>query len=120
LKQDTRQLGENITRLGGSFLKEVVEKRNLNIDKVDWFLPHLSSLFFKSKIQEELTLLGYHIPEEKWFVNLPWVGNVGSASNFLMLEELYRSGMLKKNQKILMMTPESARFSYGFCLLTVC
>jgi 3-oxoacyl-[acyl-carrier-protein] synthase-3 len=120
LKQDTRQLGESITCLGGNFLKEIVEKRNINMDEIDWFLPHLSSIFFKDKIVEELKRLDYHIPEEKWFINLPWVGNVASASNFLMLEELYHSGKLKKGQKILMMTPESARFSYGYCLLTVC
>ncbi|MDR2628064.1 MAG: beta-ketoacyl-ACP synthase III [Dysgonamonadaceae bacterium] len=120
LKQDTRQLGENITVLGGNFLKEIIEKRNINPDEIDWFLPHLSSMFFKDKIVEELKRQDYPIPEEKWFINLPWVGNVASASNFLMLEELYHSGKLKQGQKILMMTPESARFSYGYCLLTVC
>jgi 3-oxoacyl-[acyl-carrier-protein] synthase-3 len=120
LKQDTRQLSENITKLGGLYLKEVLEKRKFKIEEIDWFLPHLSSMFFKDKIKEELEGLDLSIPEEKWFVNLPKVGNVASASNFLMLEELYHSGQLKKGQKVLLMTPESARFSYGYCLLTVC
>ncbi|KAA6333798.1 3-oxoacyl-[acyl-carrier-protein] synthase 3 [termite gut metagenome] len=120
LKQDARQLGENITQLGGQFFKEVAEKRKLKTEDIDWFLPHLSSMFFKDKVREELDAMGYPIPEEKWFVNLPTVGNVGSAANFLMLEELYRVGKLQKQQKILLMTPESARFSYGYCLLTVC
>jgi 3-oxoacyl-[acyl-carrier-protein] synthase-3 len=120
IKQDTRQLGENITQLGGLFYKETIEKRQVRIDEIDWFLPHLSSMFFKDKVMEGMKTAGYPIPEEKWFVNLPAVGNVGSASNFLMLEELSRSGKLKKGQKILMMTPESARFSYGYTLLTVC
>jgi len=48
------------------------------------------------------------------------VGNVASASGFLMLEELFNTGKLKKGQKILMMIPESARFSYAYVLLTVC
>jgi 3-oxoacyl-[acyl-carrier-protein] synthase-3 len=120
LRQDTRQLGENIAQLGGLFLKEIMEKRNLNLTEIDWFLPHLSSMFFKDKIKAELEQAGYLIPEEKWFLNLTTVGNVASVSNFLMLEELHRSKKLEKGQKILMMTPESARFSYGFCLLTVC
>jgi 3-oxoacyl-[acyl-carrier-protein] synthase-3 len=120
LKQDTRQLGDSITQLGGRFYKQVLEKRKLDVADIDWFLPHLSSMFFKSKIMEEIDALGLPIPEEKWFVNLPTVGNVASASCFLMLEELYRSGKLAKGQKILLMVPESARFSYGFCLLTVC
>ncbi|MDR2848536.1 MAG: beta-ketoacyl-ACP synthase III [Bacteroidales bacterium] len=120
LKQDTRQLGDNITQLGGQFFKETLEKRQLRTDEIDWFLPHLSSMFFKDKVMNEMTDLGYPIAEEKWFVNLPTVGNVGSASNFLGLEELSRSGKLKQGQKILLMTPESARFSYGYTLLTVC
>jgi 3-oxoacyl-[acyl-carrier-protein] synthase-3 len=120
LKQDTRLLGDNIVRLGGQFLMEVVEKRNLKPEEIDWFLPHLSSMFFKDKILKELSAIGFPIPEEKWFVNLPKVGNVGSASNFVMLEELSRSEKLKKGHKILFMVPESARFSYGYCLLTAC
>jgi 3-oxoacyl-[acyl-carrier-protein] synthase-3 len=118
LKQDTRLLEEHITRLGGHFLKEIMQKRKLIIPNVNWFLPHLSSMFFKSKIEEELKRLGINIPEDKWFINLPSTGNVGSASFLLMLEGLHSSGKLKKGDKILCMVPESARFSYGFCLLT--
>jgi 3-oxoacyl-[acyl-carrier-protein] synthase-3 len=120
VKQDTRLLGDNITQLGSRFYVEVIKKRNLDVNEIDWFLPHLSSMFFKDKIKEEFDKCGYRIPDEKWFLNLPTVGNVGSVSNFLMLEELLSSGQLKKGQKILLMVPESARFSYGFSLLTVC
>jgi 3-oxoacyl-[acyl-carrier-protein] synthase-3 len=120
LKQDARYLGESITELGLDFLKEVAERRNLNVNGIDWFLPHLSSMYFRDKIMQALAKGGFSIPEEKWFVNLPSVGNVASASFFLMLEELYSSGRLMKGQRILCMIPESARFSYGFCHLTVC
>jgi 3-oxoacyl-[acyl-carrier-protein] synthase-3 len=120
LKQDTRMLGENITELGGQFYVEVIEKHHLDVNEIDWFLPHLSSMFFKDKIKEVFEKYGHRIPDEKWFVNLPTVGNVASVSNFLMLEELLYSGKLKKGQKILLMVPESARFSYGYSLLTVC
>ncbi len=37
-----------------------------------------------------------------------------------MIEELLYSGKLKKGEKILVMIPESARFSYCYCMLTVC
>jgi 3-oxoacyl-[acyl-carrier-protein] synthase-3 len=36
-----------------------------------------------------------------------------------MLEELFHSGRLKKGQHILVMVPESARFSYAYMYLTV-
>ena len=60
------------------------------------------------------------IPWDKWFMNLSKVGNVGSASIFIMLEELSKSGKLKKGDKILLSVPESARFSYSYAYLTVC
>jgi len=77
-------------------------------------------MFFKEKILEGSAKKGFLIPEEKWFLNLPHVGNIASASAFAMVEELMYSGKLKKGQKILMMIPESARFSYCYCMLTVC
>ena len=120
LKQDTRLLSEFIVPLGVDFLLQLGEKYHFTPDDVDWFLPHLSSMFFKDKILEESGKRGFLIPESKWFMNLTRVGNIGSASAFAMIEELLYSGKLKKGQKILMMIPESARFSYCYCMLTVC
>lgn len=119
LKQDTKLLGENIVPLGGEFLKEVMEKHDLTSDKVDYFLPHMSSEFFKEQVYEYQKRAGLELPWEKWFYNLTKVGNVGSASPFLMLEELFHSGRLKKGDRILVMVPESARFSYAYLYLTV-
>lgn len=120
LKQDTRMLSAHIVRLGVDYLIQLGEKYGFRPEDVDWFLPHLSSMFFKDKIQEESKARGFYFPEEKWFVNLPMVGNIASASAFAMMEELMYSGRLKKGQKILLMIPESARFSYCYCMLTVC
>lgn len=120
LKQDTRMLAENIVPLGVTYLLQMGEKYHFTPDDIDWFLPHLSSMFFKDKILEESKNRGFLIPEEKWFLNLPRIGNIGSASAFAMVEELMYSGNLKKGQKILLMIPESARFSYCYCMLTVC
>ena len=120
LKQDTRLLAENVVKLGMDFLVELGKKHQFTPDDIDWFLPHLSSMFFKDKILEESKKRGFLIPEEKWFLNLPRIGNIGSASAFAMIEELLYSGNLKKGQKILLMIPESARFSYCYCMLTVC
>ena len=120
IKQNTKILGENIIKLGGKYLIETAAKRGLKTEDIDWFLPHLSSMYFRSKIFQELERVGFVIPEEKWFLNLPTVGNVAAASAFLMLDELFYSGKLKKGEKIFIMVPESARFSYAFVYLTVC
>ncbi len=119
LKQDTRVLSENIVPLGGRFLIELAKKRNFTPDDIDWFLPHLSSMFFKDRIMEEFKKINFFIPEEKWFLNLSRIGNIGSASALAMVAELFDSGKLKKGQKILLMVPESARFSYCYCMFTV-
>lgn len=119
IKQDTKLLGDFIVKKGGELLKKIVEVRNFDVENVTYFLPHLSSQYFASRIEKELALLGLNIPASKWFTNLSWVGNVGAASPFLMLDELFHSGKLKKGDKLLMMIPESARFNYAYALLTV-
>jgi 3-oxoacyl-[acyl-carrier-protein] synthase-3 len=119
LRQDVSLLGDNIVKAGGAFLADIVKKRALNLNTIDYFLPHLSSEFFRKKIDQELQQLGLSIPQEKWFTNLTKFGNVGAASIYLMLEELFNSGKLKKGEKILCMIPESARFSYVFSMMTV-
>lgn len=112
VKQDTRMLASHIVKLGADFLLRLSKKHHLKADDIDWLLPHLSSMFFKQPILDELEARSFAIPEERWFVNLPKVGNIASASAFAMLEELLYSGRLEKGQKILVMVPESARFSY--------
>ena len=119
LKQDTRILEKNIVPLGINFLKDIVRRRNFDPKEVNWFLPHLSSMYFEEKIKAEIRETALNVPDENWFVNLPEVGNVASASPFFALEELARSGKIKRGDKILMMVPESARFSYSYALMTV-
>lgn len=118
IKQDVKLLSPNIVPLGGKSLPELFERRGLHPDDITWYCPHMSSNFFKDKIYEEHIKLGHHIPYEKWFVNLSKVGNVGAASIYFMIDELFHSGQLKKGDKIFCLVPESARFSYMYALLT--
>lgn len=118
LKQDVKLLSPNIVPLGGKILPELFERRDLDPDTITWYLPHMSSNFFKDIIYQEHIKLGHHIPYEKWFVNLSKVGNVGAASVYFMVDELFNSGKLKKDDKLFLLVPESARFSYMYALLT--
>ncbi len=120
IKQDVRLLDKNIAPIGAKELARVLKKRKFDIADVDYLLPHISSEFFRKKVADALEQNGIGVPQEKWFTNLTKVGNVGAASIYLMLEELFHSGQLQKGQKILCLVPESARFSYAFALLTVC
>lgn len=119
IKQDTRLLGDNIVKLGGVFLERIMKKHKLTSDGVDWFLPHMSSLFFKEQMRQNMEELGIVVPDDHWFYNLTRIGNVGSVSALAMIDELYHSGSLKKGEHILVAVPESARFTYGYIYLTV-
>ncbi|MGZ3778286.1 MAG: beta-ketoacyl-ACP synthase III [Mucilaginibacter sp.] len=119
IKQDITLLSDNIVHLGGKKIKEIMDRRGLTAADVDHFLPHISSDFFKSRIYDLVEFYGGGIPYEKWFINLYTVGNVGAASVYLMIDELFHSGRLKKGERLLLLVPESARFSYMYALLTV-
>jgi len=120
VKQDVKLLDKYVVNRCITALANSLQKRNIDSHKdVDHFLPHLSSMFFKQKLYDELKVQGIEIRDEKWFTNLTKVGNVGSASIYIILEELFHSGKLKKGEKILLMVPESGRFSYAYAYLTV-
>ena len=120
MKQDVKLLSGNILVKGVDSLKKAMSKHDITPDDIDYYLPHISSYYFKERLYEELKRQEVEIPQEKWFLNLEKVGNVGAASIYVMLEDLVGSGRLKKGQKILLHVPESARFSYTYAYLTVC
>jgi 3-oxoacyl-[acyl-carrier-protein] synthase-3 len=120
IKQDVKILGENILIKGVDSLKDAMIKNNVTPDDIDFYLPHISSYYFKDGLFNEMEKQGVKIPWEKWYMNLTEVGNVGSASIYLMLEGLVATGKLKKGDRILLSVPESSRFSFAYAYLTVC
>ena len=119
IKQDVKLLNENILVKGAESMQATLNKHALSPDEITYFLPHISSLYFKDRLYEELKKVGIDIPLERWFLNLPQVGNVGSASPYLMLEELFKSQTLQQGDTLLLSVPESGRFSYSYALLKV-
>ncbi|HEY6503242.1 MAG TPA: beta-ketoacyl-ACP synthase III, partial [Chitinophagaceae bacterium] len=109
LMQDM-QLVDNIVKLGVRRFFELIDEKKINEKNIDWLVCHYSSHHFKPQIINLLKQGGLEIPDDKWFTNLYTKGNVGSASIFVMLEELLYSNKLKPGQKILCMVPESGRF----------
>jgi len=121
VKQDVRLLNENIIPTTiEQYLPELIEKYQITADDIDWFLPHYSSGYFRERVYEGMKNGGMEIPFERWATNLPEKGNTGSASIYIMIEELFHSGKLEVGQKLLCWVPESGRFSSSFMLLTVC
>lgn len=119
IKQDVKLLDEFILSKGAESMKDAMIKNNITADQVDYFIPHVSSNFFVEGLKKGLEEKGIGMADEKWFMNLSRVGNVGSASIYLAVEELMNSGNLKKGDRILLSVPESGRFSFAYAYLTV-
>lgn len=120
VKQDVRLLNDNIVKMTvEKALSEIATKRGIKPEEYDLFVPHYSSGYFRDKLFEGLQNIDFVIPQEKWFTNLSQRGNTGSASIFIMLDEMLDSGQLSAGQKLLCYIPESGRFSSGFMQLTV-
>ena len=118
--QDVKLLDSTIGPLTvESGLATIQKKHGLTADSVDYYLPHISSEYFRPRLRHTLEKIGFFIPEEKWFTNLTTKGNTGAASIYIMLEELFYSGRLRRGEKILCYVPESGRFSTVYMLLTV-
>jgi 3-oxoacyl-[acyl-carrier-protein] synthase III len=120
IKQDVKLLDEHILIKGAESMSDAMRKNNITSDDIDYFLPHVSSHYFVPGLKKSLEEKGVGVPDEKWFMNLMNVGNVGSASIYLALEELMHSERLKKGDRILLSVPESGRFSFAYAYLTVC
>lgn len=120
VKQDVKLLNEKIIEYTVTKpLKELVDKGIVEPDCIDYFIPHYSSGYFRDKVYEGMKEAGCDIPQNKWFTNLATKGNTGSASIYIMLEELFRSGKLQTGDRLLCYVPESGRFSTAFMQLTV-
>ena len=96
-----------------------MEKHGTNASKIDYVIPHVSSMFFYGKLAEGIEERGLDLGPNKWFTNLTEIGNIASASILAALDDLCKTEMLKVDDKVLLLVPESGRFSYGTVLLTV-
>jgi len=119
VKQDIRLLKSNIIRYWVDHIEHCLEKYHVNPAEINYVIPHVSSMFFHGKLAEEIEARNIDLGTQKWFTNLTEIGNIASASIFAGLDDLCKSGRLKVNDKILLLVPESGRFSYGTVLLTV-
>lgn len=120
VKQDVKLLNDQVIAWTVEKpLQQIVASRQLLAEQVDYFLPHYSSAYFRERLQAGLQRVGLDIPFSKWFTNLADCGNTGSASLYIMLNQLVHSGQLVSGDRLLCYVPESGRFSTAFMHLTV-
>jgi 3-oxoacyl-[acyl-carrier-protein] synthase-3 len=117
LHQNVKLLAAHMVESCARSLAIVRERRQIVADDVTWLLPHYSSEFFRDKTHDALVAAGFPIPYERWCSNLVERGNTGCASSLIMLDDFLASGRLKRGDSILLLVPESGRFSCAWALL---
>ena len=119
VKQDVRLLNEAVAyQTIGKSLERAKAKRQLKADQIDWFLPHMSSEYFRQPMADCMADAGVAIPQSRWFTNLHSKGNTGSASIYIMIDELLNSSRLQNGDTLLCFVPESGRFTSSLMHLT--
>jgi len=119
VKQDVRLLNAEVTyQTIGKSLEKMQRTRDVKPADIDWFLPHMSSEYFRQPMADCMTAVGFPIAQEKWFTNLQTKGNTGSASIYIMIDELLKSSRLKHGDRLLCFIPESGRFTGSLMHLT--
>jgi 3-oxoacyl-[acyl-carrier-protein] synthase-3 len=79
-------------------------------------LCHYSAEHFRAKLFARLREAGYPPDEQRWFSNLRTAGNTGAASIFVMLAGAWPR--LRPGDRVLLIVPESGRFTLAFAHLT--
>lgn len=103
--QEGRVVYKNAVRDMLSSSQSIIARNNLDIDEIDWFVPHQANLRIIEAVGARIK-----IPAEKTLVNIQHYGNTSAASIPLCLDE-YKN-RLKKGDKIVM-TAFGAGFTWG-------
>lgn len=84
--------------------------------RTEHVLCHYSAEHFRAKLLRRLRDAGYEPDDERWFTNLHTAGNTGAASIFVMLDAA--RPRLRPGDRVLLIVPESGRFTLAFAQLT--
>lgn len=109
----------HLVRIGVKEYQRLLDEGRFDPDELAWFPAHYSSERMKSMVLKEIERKKVRGPSvEKWYSNLPRVGNMGSASIYVILEEMLSEKLVSPGDKLLVMVPESGRFAVSFAHLT--
>lgn len=75
-------------------IRQLLERNGTEVEDIQWYLLHQAN---KRIIQSVAKRLGQ--PEEKFPINLDQYGNTSAASIPILMDELHRSGRLKRGDK---------------------
>ncbi|WP_125154183.1 beta-ketoacyl-ACP synthase III [Clostridium rectalis] len=97
LTMEGREIFKFAVRIIEESIKKLLEMSKLNMDDIDYIIPHQANLRIIDFVSRKL-----NIDKNKFFVNLQDYGNTSAASIPIALNEMSRKGLLKKGDRILM------------------
>ncbi len=94
---DGKEIYKFATKEAERIILEAMDELNLTKDDIDHFLIHQANVRIIAAISKRL-----EAPMEKFYVNIQEVGNVSSASIPIALDEMFKQGLLKTGDKLLL------------------
>ena len=119
LSQDVSILSKHLFSTAKAFLEDAFRKHNDSVDAHTIVLPHMSSFFFRRKM-ERIIAERCQDPEQPtpYWTNLATAGNTGAASIFVMLDQYLRERPPEPGDRLLLFVPESGQFNFVLVSLT--
>lgn len=87
-------------------IQETLEKNNLSIDQIDYFIFHQANSFMLEVLRKKLK-----IPKEKFFNDIRYTGNTVASSIPIALHQLIKENKIHRGMKLLL-----AGFGLGYTL----
>ncbi|WP_303722035.1 beta-ketoacyl-ACP synthase III [Malonomonas rubra] len=104
IRMEGREVFRHAVTSMGAALNQVLEQAGLSADDLDLLIPHQANLRIIEAVAKR-----FKLPMDKVYVNVDRYGNTSAASIPIALDELRRSGELKKGALVGMVT-----FGAGF------
>lgn len=109
----------HLVEVGIQEYQRLVDAGKFDPEKVTWYPVHYSSERMKELMIGEFKRRNITRGEMvNWYSNLTRVGNIGSASIYIILDEMLSEGLIKEGDTLVCMVPESGRFIISFMHLT--
>ena len=117
LSQDIEVLSKHLIPTVRKFAGDVFSRRNESLDNYRVILPHLSSFFFRKKMERVMKEFATNVEPSYW-TNLRTAGNTGAASIYIMLDHFLQTHELSDGERLLLFIPESGQFNFVMVSLT--
>jgi 3-oxoacyl-[acyl-carrier-protein] synthase-3 len=111
IKMDGSEVFKFAVRAMGDAAKKALELCDLNIDDIDYLVPHQANTRIISASAKRLKL-----PMDKVYVNLDKYGNMSAASIPVALDEAVRNGKIKKGDNVVLVG-FGAGLTWGSCVI---